>query len=156
MSALCAAIGAAAVTALVLVAVAHAGARTLTWQQAAARVDAPVYRPRVTLGIKPQTLVVNRGGCLIGAWGPTNTGKGPHFSIDEPGVTSQCGQPGEALLVVRGQVVEAGEQMPDQFVETSDGERRGEFGRRGDLAGARRSGQHQGLASGGEREVPKW
>ena len=75
---------------------AHAGARTLTWQQAAARLEAPVYRPGVTLGIKPQTLVVNRGGSLIGAWGSTKTSKGSHFSIDEPGVTPQCGQPGEA------------------------------------------------------------
>jgi hypothetical protein len=95
-SALGAAIAAAALAALVLVAVAHAGPRNLTWQQAAARVSAPVYRPRVTLGIKPQTLAVNSGGCLIGAWGSNKTGKGPHFSIDEPGVTPQCGQPGEA------------------------------------------------------------
>jgi hypothetical protein len=75
---------------------ADAGAPPLTWQQAAARLHAPVYRPRVTLGIKPQTLVINQGGCLIGAWGSTKTQKGPHLGIDEPGVTPQCGQPGEA------------------------------------------------------------
>jgi hypothetical protein len=85
-----------AVLALAVVPAADAGAPALTWQQAAARLHAPVYRPRVTLGIKPQTLVINHGGCLIGGWGSTKTGKGPHFSIDEPGVTPQCGQPGEA------------------------------------------------------------
>lgn len=53
----------------------------------------------MTLGIKPQVLVIKRGGCLISAWGSTRTGNGPHFSIDEPGVTSQCGQPGEAIQV---------------------------------------------------------
>jgi hypothetical protein len=100
ISALGAALGAATLAALVLVAVAlvpaaGAHAPALTWQQAAGRIDAPVYRPRVTLGIKPQTLVVNSGGCLIGAWGSNRTQKGPHFSVDEPGVTSQCGQPGE-------------------------------------------------------------
>jgi hypothetical protein len=86
----------AAVAALALVPAADAGAPALTWQQAAARLHAPVYRPSVTLGIKPQTLVINQGGCLIGAWGSAKTQKGPHFSIDEPGDTSQCGQPGEA------------------------------------------------------------
>ncbi len=82
--------------ALTLVPAAEAGAPSLTWQQAAARLHAPVYRPRVTLGIKPQSLVINRGGCLIAAWGSAKTQKGPHFSADEPGVTPQCGQPGEA------------------------------------------------------------
>lgn len=96
---LCAAICAVALAALCAVPAADAGAPTLTWQQAAARLHAPVYRPRVTLGITPQTLVINQGGCLIGGWGSTNTQKGPHFSIDEPGVTPQCGQPGEAVQV---------------------------------------------------------
>jgi hypothetical protein len=93
------AICAAALAALCAVPGADAGAPSLTWQQAAARLHAPVYRPRVTVGIKPQTLAINRGGCLIGAWGSTKTQKGPHFSIDEPGVTPQCGQPGEAVQV---------------------------------------------------------
>jgi hypothetical protein len=75
------------------------GAGDVTWQQAAARLHAPVYRPRVTLGIRPQTLAINSGGCLIGGWGSTKTQKGPHFSVDEPGVTPQCGQPGEAVQV---------------------------------------------------------
>jgi hypothetical protein len=95
LSALGAALGAAVLAALVLVAVAHASAPSLSWQQAAGQIGTPVYRPRVTLGIKPQTLVINQGGCLIGAWGATKTQKGPHFSVDEPGVTPQCGQPGE-------------------------------------------------------------
>ncbi len=86
----------AALVALVLVPGAGAHTSALTWQQAAGRLGAPVYRPRVTLGIKPQPLVINTGGCLIGAWGSVKTQKGPHFSIDEPGVTPQCGQPGEA------------------------------------------------------------
>ncbi len=96
---LCAALCSAAiavVAALALLPAADAATPALTWQQAAARLHAPVYRPRVTLGIKPQVLVINQGGCLIGAWGATKTQKGPHFSIDEPGVTPQCGQPGEA------------------------------------------------------------
>jgi hypothetical protein len=71
----------------------------VTWQQAAARLHAPVYRPRVTLGITPLTLAINSGGCLIGGWGSTHSNQGPHFSIDEPGVTPQCGQPGEAVQV---------------------------------------------------------
>lgn len=101
MSALGATVGAAVLAALVLMAVAlvpAAGAHTpaLTWQQAAARLHAPVYRPSVTVGLKQQPLVINQGGCLIGAWGSAKTQKGPHFSIDEPGDTSQCGQPGEA------------------------------------------------------------
>ena len=99
LTTLCAAICAAAVAAvaaLALVPAANAGAPALTWQQAAGRLHAPVYRPRVTLGIKPQALVINQGGCLIAAWGSAKTQKGPHFSADEPGVTPQCGQPGEA------------------------------------------------------------
>lgn len=86
----------AALVALAMVSAADAGAPGLTWQQAAARLHAPVYRPRVTLGIKPQTLIINQGGCLLGGWGSAKTQKGPHFSIDEPGVTPSCGQPGEA------------------------------------------------------------
>jgi hypothetical protein len=96
---LCAAICAAALAALSAVPAADAGAPSLTWQQAAARLHAPVYRPRVTVGIKPQTLAINQGGCLIGGWGSTKTQKGPHFSIDEPGITPRCGQPGEAVRV---------------------------------------------------------
>ena len=88
---------------------ASASAPALTWQQAAARVHAPVYRPSVTVGLKQQPLVINQGGCLIGAWGAARTSKGPHFSIDEPGVTPQCGQPGEAdqvaTTVVHGKKV---------------------------------------------------
>jgi hypothetical protein len=76
-----------------------AAAHSLTWQQAAARVHTPVYRPRVTLGIKPQMLAVNQGGCVIGAWGNSRPRKSPNFSIDEPANTSQCGQPGEAQQV---------------------------------------------------------
>ncbi len=87
---------AAASVALAVVPAADAGAPSLTWQQAAARVRTPVFRPRVTLDIRPQTIAVNQGGCVIGAWGRT---KGPQFSIDEPGVTSECGQPGEANQV---------------------------------------------------------
>jgi hypothetical protein len=87
---------AAVLAALAVVPATAAGAPALTWQQAAARLHAPVYRPRVTMGIKQQPLVINQGGCLIGAWGSAKTLKGPHFSIDEPGDTSQCGQPGEA------------------------------------------------------------
>ncbi len=112
LTALWAAIGAAAVAAAVVLAVvpaADAGAPGLTWQQAAARLHAPVYRPRVTLGITPQPLVINQGGCLIGGWGSAKTQKGPHFSIDEPGVTPQCGQPGEAdqvsTAVIHGKTV---------------------------------------------------
>jgi hypothetical protein len=93
---LTAAICAAALAVLGGVQAAGAGTPSLTWQQAAARVHTPVYRPRVTLGIKPQMLAVNQGGCVIGAWGSTKNRKGPHFSIDEPANTSQCGQPGEA------------------------------------------------------------
>ena len=78
---------------------ARAGTPSLSWQQAAARVHTPVYRPRVTLGITPQTLVVNSGGCVEGAWGSAKNNRGPHFSIDEPGITSQCGQPGETNQV---------------------------------------------------------
>jgi hypothetical protein len=86
----------AALAALVAVSAADAGASALTWQQAAARLHAPVYRPHVTVGVAPQPLVINQGGCLIGAWGSAKTLKGPHFSIAEPGDTSHCGQPGEA------------------------------------------------------------
>jgi hypothetical protein len=92
---LAAATCAATLAVLAGVQTAAAGASSLTWQQAAARVHTPVYRPRVTLQIKPQTLAVNQGGCVIGGWGSTKNRKGPHFSIDEPANTSQCGQPGE-------------------------------------------------------------
>jgi hypothetical protein len=91
-----AALCAAVLVALAVVPAADAGAPALSWQQAAARLHAPVYRPRVTVGLKQQPLVINQGGCLIGAWGSAKTLKGPHFSIDEPGDTSHCGQPGEA------------------------------------------------------------
>jgi hypothetical protein len=87
---------AAVLAALAVVPAAVAGAPALSWQQAAARLHAPVYRPSATVGLKQQPLVINQGGCLIGAWGSAKTLKGPHFSIDEPGVTPQCGQPGEA------------------------------------------------------------
>jgi hypothetical protein len=87
---------AAALAVLGGVQAADAGAPALTWPQAAARLHAPVYRPHVTAGLRQQPLVINQGGCLIGAWGSAKTLKGPHFSIDEPGVTPQCGQPGEA------------------------------------------------------------
>jgi len=90
---LAAAISAAAFAVLGGIPAAGAGTPSLTWPQAAARVHTPVYRPRVTLGIKPQMLLVNSGGCVEGAWG---TGKraSAQFSVDEPAGTPQCGQPG--------------------------------------------------------------
>jgi len=69
----------------------------LTWHAVARRARFPVYRPAQTLGLRPGGLLLHNG-CLLAGWG---TRKGPHFGLYEPGESTACGQPGEAIRVAR-------------------------------------------------------
>lgn len=69
------------------------------WQKIARGAKFPVYRPRQTLGLEREGLMLTSYGCVTAAWGNARSSKGPHFGIDEPGNSSQCGQPGVATEV---------------------------------------------------------
>ena len=89
-----------AASALLAAAAAPAANDQATWQKIAKRAGFPVYRPRRTLGLEFDSVLLTRYyGCLEAGWGNVRSTKTPHFGFYEPGDSSRCGQPGVANQV---------------------------------------------------------
>jgi hypothetical protein len=122
-----------AVIAPAAVSAAAAGGLAATWRTIAQRADFPVYRPLQTLGLSFGGVQLARyTGCLTAGWGNRQSRTGPHFTIDEPGDSSRCGQPGIANQVatttINGVKVEVLVQCAASPKCTlKDGETNGEF-----------------------------
>ena len=98
-----------ALAAVALVAFASAAlAEPDPWQQAAARVEFPLYRPAVTLGFAPGPVVVERCGDSGNTWVRASYSEGSGdrkavFGFDES-YPRHCGDAGERMTVTSADI----------------------------------------------------